>query len=353
MKIDEVTREKWILSTFPEWGTYLNEEIADTEVKKDTFAMWWLGCTGIWLKTAEQTNILIDLWNGTGKRSHGNGMMRKGHQMQRMSGVQKLQPNLRNQPFVLDPFAVENVDALFVSHIHSDHLDINTAAAVNNNCPSAKFYGPAEVVKIWQAWGVAPNRTVVVKPGDEIIINKTKIKVLESFDRTALVTENDPDVTLKNKLPQDMDQIAVNYLFETTGGNLYHAADSHYSNVFAKHGNEHRIDVALGAYGENPRGITDKVTSVDILRMAESLKTKVIIPVHYDIWTNFMADPKEITTLWNFKKDRLKYQFMPYIWQVGGQFNYPENAKDLEFNFDRGFSDVFSIENDTPFTSFL
>ena len=87
--------------------------------------------------------------------------------------------------------------------------------------------------------------------------------------------------------------------------------------------------------------------------MAESLKTKVIIPVHYDIWTNFMADPKEITMLWKFKKDRLKYQFMPYIWQVGGQFNYPENAKDLEFNFDRGFSDVFSIDNDTPFTSFL
>ncbi len=36
-----------------------------------------------------------------------------------------MQPNLRNQPFVIDPFAIKNVDALFVSHIHSDHLDIN------------------------------------------------------------------------------------------------------------------------------------------------------------------------------------------------------------------------------------
>lgn len=55
-------------------------------------------------------------------------------------------------------------------------------------------------------------------------------------------------------MPQEMDQIAVNYLFETSGGNLYHAGDSHYSNLFAKHGNEHKIDVCLGAYGENPRG---------------------------------------------------------------------------------------------------
>ena len=37
------------------------------------------------------------------------------------------------------------------------------------------------------------------------------------------------------------------------------------------------------------------MTSADILRMAEALKTKVVIPVHYDIWSNFMADPKEIT----------------------------------------------------------
>lgn len=26
-KVNEITRESWILSTFPEWGTWLNEEI--------------------------------------------------------------------------------------------------------------------------------------------------------------------------------------------------------------------------------------------------------------------------------------------------------------------------------------
>lgn len=351
--INNVTREDWILNTFPEWGTWLNEEIADKQVKPGTFSMWWLGCTGIWLKTAEATNIFVDMWCGTGKRSHGSGMMRKGHQMMRMSGVQQMQPNLRNQPFVIDPFAIKNVDALFVSHIHSDHLDINTAAAVNANCPDAKFYGPEKVCEIWQGWGVPAEKTVVVKPGDVVTIGETKVKVLESFDRTALVTEDDPNVQLAGKLPQDMNKIAVNYLFETTGGNLYHAADSHYSNLFAKHGNENKIDVALGAYGENPRGITDKVTSIDILRMAESLKTKVVIPVHYDIWTNFMADPKEIEALWKMRKDRLQYKFKPFIWQVGGEFTFPDDKDRMEFMYDRGFHDTFSVPNDTPFPAFL
>ncbi|MBF0702157.1 L-ascorbate 6-phosphate lactonase [Ligilactobacillus murinus] len=351
--INDVSRNSWILSTFPEWGTYLNEEIATTKVKAGSFSIWWLGCTGIWLKTHEDTNILCDLWCGTGKQTHGTGKMKAGHQMMRMSGCQNQQPNLRNQPFVIDPFAIKDVDALCVSHIHSDHLDINTAAAVNKNCPEAKFIGPKEVVATWRKWGVPEEKLIVVKPGDEVKVGAVTIKAMEAFDRTALVTESDPEVKLAGKLPQDMDKIAVNYLFETSGGNLYHAADSHYANEFAKHGNENQIDVALGAYGENPRGITDKVTSIDILRMAESLRAKVVIPVHYDIWTNFYADPKEITELWRLRKDRLQYDFKPFIWQVGGKFTYPEDKDRLEFMYDRGFEDVFTKENDVPFPSFL
>ena len=55
--VKDVTRESWVLSTFPEWGTWLNEEIAETVVEKGTFAMWWLGCTGLWIKT-ENTGVV-------------------------------------------------------------------------------------------------------------------------------------------------------------------------------------------------------------------------------------------------------------------------------------------------------
>ncbi|WP_314063660.1 L-ascorbate 6-phosphate lactonase [uncultured Vagococcus sp.] len=352
-QVEQVTRENWILNTFPEWGTWLNEEIEQEVVSQGTVSMWWLGCTGIWLKSHEGTNILCDLWCGTGKRSHGDGKMKKGHQMMRMSGVQQMQPNLRTQPFVIDPFAIKDVDALVVTHIHSDHLDINTAAAVHQNCPEALFIGPQEVVNTWLAWGIPKEKMIVVHPGDQVTIKSIKLVALEAFDRTALITCPDEHQVLAGKLPQDMDEIAVNYLFETSGGNIYHAGDSHYSNKFAEHGNRYKVDVCLGAYGENPRGITDKVTSVDMLRMAESLKAKVVIPVHYDIWSNFMADPKEITLLWNAKKDRLNYEFKPFIWQVGGKYTYPTDKDKLEFNFYRGFSDVFAIDNDVPFTSFL
>lgn len=53
--VNDVTREKWVLGTFPEWGTWLNEEIAETTVKKGTFAMWcWAAPVyGLKLKTTQ------------------------------------------------------------------------------------------------------------------------------------------------------------------------------------------------------------------------------------------------------------------------------------------------------------
>lgn len=86
-KVTTITRESWILSTFPEWGCWLNEEIEQEQVAQGTFAMWWLGCTGIWLKSEGGANICVDFWCGTGKQSHGNLLMKQGHQMQRMAGV--------------------------------------------------------------------------------------------------------------------------------------------------------------------------------------------------------------------------------------------------------------------------
>ncbi len=189
-----------------------------------------------------------------------------------------------------------------MSHIFIQTIWIFTQLLLFIKIVLRLFIGPKEVVKTWQRWGVPAEKTRVIEPGQEIKVNDVNVVALEAFDRTALITSDDPENTFKGKMPQDMNELAVNYLFETSGGTVYHAGDSHYSNLFAKHGNQYAIDVCLGAYGENPRGITDKITSVDMLRMAESLNAKVVIPVHYDIWSNFMADPKEIMEIWKFKK---------------------------------------------------
>lgn len=352
-KVDSITRESWILGTFPEWGTWLNEEIEAEFVAPGTVAMWWLACTGIWIKTEGNANLSVDLWCGSGKRTRQNPHIAPQHQMARMAAGKKLQPNLRNAPGVLDPFAIKEIDAVMSTHYHNDHIDVNVAAAVLQNCAaSVPFIGPKACVDMWVGWGVPAERCVTVKPGDVVKVKDVEIVVLESFDRTALITEP-PGGDIRGRLPDDMDRKSVNYLFKTPGGNIYHSGDSHYSNYYAKHGNDHKIDVAFGSYGENPRGITDKMTESDILRMAEALRTEVVIPIHHDIWTNFQADPREIVMLWKMKKDRLQYKFKPYLWQVGGKFIYPNDKDKLEYHYPRGFEDCFTNEPNLPFLSFL
>lgn len=365
-KIDGYTREEWINKTFPEWGTWVNEEIDNEVVKPNTVAMWWLGCVGIWFKTAGGANFSIDLWAGNGKRTHGNGKMAVGHQMANMSGARKMQPNLRAVPFVIDPYAIEHIDAVLATHYHHDHMSEELAAHVvndnlmttdeNGNAIPVPFIGPAKSVELWQSWGVPADRCITVKPGDTVKFKDVEIIALDSFDRTCLVTTDStgPDrEELTGKLPDDMDEKAVNYLIKTTAGNFYHSGDSHYSIYYAKHGKDYDIDVAFGSFGENPVGIQDKMTSIDILRMAEALRCKVVIPVHYDIWSNFKADPKEITLLYNYRKDTLDYKFHPFIWDVGGKYVYPDDKDKLVYHYPRGFEDVFEAPQNIPFKSLL
>ncbi len=201
-------------------------------------------------------------------------------------------------------------------------------------------------------WGVPADRCHVVKPGDSIKIKDIEITAVDSFDRTCLVT-TDGYEDIRGRLPDDMDEKAVNYVIKTPGGTIYHSGDSHYSIYYAKHGKDYDIDVAFGSYGENPIGLHDKMTSIDILRMAEALRCKVVIPIHYDIWSNMMADPREIQMLYEFKKNKLEYKFAPFIWEVGGKYVYPDDLGKREYHHYRGFSDCFEEEPNTPFKSLL
>ena len=188
-KVEELTREKWVLGAFPEWGTWLNEEIDNEVVQPGTFAMWWIGCTGMWFKAENDTNIAIDLWFGNGKRTQKNKEMAPFHQMRNMTGGRNTQPNLRAAPIVYDPFAVTKVDAVLSTHYHNDHIDPFFAAAVMQNCADdVPFIGPKESVEKWLSYGVPGDRCRVVKPGDVVKVKDCEIVVLDSFDRTCLVT---------------------------------------------------------------------------------------------------------------------------------------------------------------------
>ncbi|MGL5899408.1 MAG: L-ascorbate 6-phosphate lactonase [Lactobacillaceae bacterium] len=353
-KIDETTEQTWKNQVFPEWGTWLNEEIDNTIVPKNKFMMWWLVNMGLWIKSDAQTNIAIDLWCGTGKTAHKLKEMSARHQWARLTGGRIIQPNLRSQPNVFNPFKIKKLDAFLVTHFHHDHIDLNAAAAVlKNTSAQTPFIGPKYVVQQWIDWGVPANRCITVKPGDTVKVKDITIQVTDSFDRSVLITDPDTKELPPDDVVPEMDERAVNFVINTSAGTIYDAADSHYCSYFAKHGQDFKIDVATVAYGENPIGVQDKMTSVDVLRTAEALQTKVIIPLHWDIWSNMLADPQEIEILWDLRKKRFNYQFYPFLWLPGGSFTYPDDRTKIEYYHDRGFADRYTYPVNLPYKSFL
>jgi L-ascorbate 6-phosphate lactonase len=177
--------------------------------------------------------------------------------------------------------------------------------------------------------------------------------VTESFDRSALITDCEcepqaPDDTIPN-----MDERAVNFLVQMPAGSVYHAGDSHFSTALAEHGKRFDIDVALVAYAENPIGVQDKMTSSDVLRAAESLGCKVVVPLHWDVWSNMLADPAEVVGLWEARRSRMRYSFRPLYWLPGGRFTYPQDIDEIEYYHDRGFEDHHTHPTNLPYKSFL
>ena len=163
-KVNTITRESWILSTFPEWGSWLNEEIEQEQVAPGTFAMWWLGCTGIWLKSEGGANICVDFWCGTGKQSHGNPLMKRSSDAAH-GRCRKIAAEPAYHAVCSDPFAIRQIDAVLSTHDHNDHIDVNVAAAVMQNCADdVPFIGPQTCVDLWIGWGVPKERCIVMKP---------------------------------------------------------------------------------------------------------------------------------------------------------------------------------------------
>jgi len=89
--ISKIDRDTWLRSVFPEWGTYLNEEIEETKVPPKKFAMWWLTCCGVWIKTPAKVDIAIDFWVQRGEATKKQLPYKqiKDAQIIRMSGARK------------------------------------------------------------------------------------------------------------------------------------------------------------------------------------------------------------------------------------------------------------------------
>ena len=305
-------RDQWLREVFPEWGTFLNNQIRDAQVEQGQVNLWWFGGPSFVLKTRTGEVFLVDGYAGPSSYTEYQNCG-----VCRTSGATTINW-MKLWPQVFDPWGFARLDAALSTHHHSDHCDVYTikAALQTTDCP---FVGPLSCVERFRNFKVPEDRIARVKPGDTLKYGATEIEVVPCFDTIATYTG-----ASKPGERRPFADVAVAYLFKTEGGNILFLGDTLYQNAYVLLGQKYDIDLAIFNIGNNAPGALDKPTPYDAYMIMEALKADYFIPFHWESWSNVASDPGEVEWIFAKRNPRIR----PIILQPGAAIVFPRD-KDI------------------------
>lgn len=252
------------MSITSDWGDWLLRDIDSAD--PDGIALWYLGCNGFVLKSADGTTVFIDPYLGTGDPPR----------------------TVRMIPVPFDPTDVRTADAILATHEHTDHVHGPSQAPILA-ATGAQFVGPDASIAVardesWTTeWDVESDQFLTIAESDTLRIGDLTIHVEAA---------NDPDA-----------DHPVSYVIEHESGTFFHGGD-------ARPGGFDRIastyDIDLGALAFGSVGmIRDRETGVpsrtrwyndenDVIAAANDVQIDRLVPTHWDMWKNLTADPSTL-----------------------------------------------------------
>jgi L-ascorbate 6-phosphate lactonase len=244
-----------------DWGDWLPRTVADAD--PDGLALWYLGCNGFALKSADGTTLFIDPYLGTGDPPR----------------------TVRMIPVPFDPVDVEGADGVLATHEHTDHVHGPSQAPILE-VTDGSFYAPSASIDVtrsegWtEEWDIADEQLKQVEIGETFTVGDVNI---------AVEPANDPDA-----------EEPVAYVIEHDAGTFVHGGDAR-PGAFESIGDSYDVDLAVLAFGSVGM-IPDKQTGAPkktkwyndenmLVEAANELQVDRLVPTHWDMWRGLTADP--------------------------------------------------------------
>jgi len=246
-----------------DWGDWLPRAVEDAD--PDGVAIWYLGCNGFVLKGSEGTTVFVDPYLGTGDPPR----------------------TVRMVPVPFDPTDVEEADALFATHEHTDHVHGPSQAPILEST-GATLYAPDDSLAVardderWtDEWDVTDDQFAEIAEGDAVEVGEFTVHVEPAHD---------PDATHP-----------VSYVFEHDAGTVFHGGDTKPGDELAGVGERYDVDLGILAFGSVGQ-IPDKETREpkrtkwysdenQVAEAANALELDRLLPSHWDMWKGLTADP--------------------------------------------------------------
>jgi L-ascorbate metabolism protein UlaG (beta-lactamase superfamily) len=278
-----------------EW--YKNEssllnEINDTVVPNKSVVFWSLGQGGFVIKLKETIiyidPVLNDLYHedGTTRRNFG-------------------------PPFTGDQ--VKNVDYVFCTHKHLDHLNLETLVPLSKSCKKTIFIVPAPHVKHLADAGIDENRIIGAKE-DKIIILKGNIKV------TPVGASHE-----EYMFDENGNHLNLGYIFNDENNLvIYHSGDTILTpKLIERMEKMDHVDVTLlpinGAdCKRRSRGIIGNMNARDAADYSNIMRADLVIPFHFDMVQGNTENPTIFSQYMYEHYGNKKYHIM----MLGERFIY-------------------------------
>lgn len=170
-----------------------------------------------------------------------------------------------------EDIAALNPDILAITHDHGDHLDMATLEYWLDGQRAYPVLGPYSVYKAITGRWPSKHNAMVMRPGVEVTLGEARFCAVPAFHETLE---------------------AVGYLLKAEGKTVYLSGDTLYHGAIPEFLREESIDLALLCIN----GFGNNMNARDAARLAQVLQPKLVIPIHWDMFAPFGANPQDFVS---------------------------------------------------------
>lgn len=191
-----------------------------------------------------------------------------------------------NENIYIDPYKIEkdynNAQFIFITHTHYDHLDIDSIKKIMNN--NSVFVCTEDCASQLKEFGIDPTKIKVVEPNKNYELNNISFKTFHSYNIN------------KNFHPKSNNWVGYNILIDNI--NYMICGDSDLTPELTSQ----KTDVLFV-----PIGGTYTMTAEEGALLANQIKPKLVIPVHYG---SLVGNKESETTFLNYLDKSLNYKLL-------------------------------------------
>ena len=230
-------------------------------VAKDEVLIWWLGGASFYLKNNNK-KILIDPY-----------LTNSAYDVLKPFFANPEEDLIRLKESPLKPSEID-CNYYICTHDHLDHLDPYTIKSINNK-DNIIFIGPNSCGEHFRKLGISEKNILIINKGQTIKLdNDICITAINAKHRGPLDIEESLRLNKEVYGPDD----GQGYILSINSISIYHTSDTEYIEDFQ---NLESFNIDLALIAANGKG--GNLTPEEGVLMANIIKPKVVIPMHYGI----------------------------------------------------------------------